>query len=495
MKKINIYLSLAGIIVAAMIAGCGENKPAKITDVPASTQSKEAEASFRQGLVYMDQGDGQKARADFSKAIELDPKLAIAYIFRSGNAQTAKEFADDVNKAKTNLEGASDFEKMYVEYYETFLTSDWNKRLQIIQKMASTYPDAARPQVELGFTYAGGNDHIKARECFVKAVSIDSAWVGGYGALFTSYLFNDPKDFAKAEQYAMKVVQLAPSSPGAEIGLGDCYRAQKNLEKARDAYAKAISLDTNQSEAYYKKGHANTFLGNLEEARKDYMNGSRHDESKVGALQFIAYTYLYAGDPKTALTWLSDQAAKMDASSDSKNNGYNAKNMVLSDCANIAMFNNDAAKFQEFIAMNEPLNDRVAQDIGTTEAKLTTKAGMLRNQALLAAMQGNNDLAKAKAEEMKSTVEPLTDPTKLEGYETVLGYIAMKQKHYTEAITHLEKSAQNSLLSKYWLAMAYEGAGNKDKAKALYNEIADNNFNGLEYALIRNEVKKKVGSM
>jgi hypothetical protein len=51
------------------------------------------------------------------------------------------------------------------------------------------------------------------------------------------------------------------------------------------------------------------------------------------------------------------------------------------------------------------------------------------------------------------------------------------------------------LLSKYWLAMAYEGAGNKDKAKALYIEIADNNFNGLDYALIRNEVKKKVGSM
>jgi len=40
--------------------------------------------------------------------------------------------------------------------------------------------------------------------------------------------------------------------------------------------------------------------------------------------------------------------------------------------------------------------------------------------------------------------------------------------------------------------MANEGAGNKDAANTIYQKLAVYNFNSIDYALIRNEVLKKV---
>jgi len=494
MKRSFVFY-LSGFLTLLLTACSMASSNVKITDIVASSKSKEAVASFRQGLLLADQGDGQKARASFIKAIEQDPKMAIAYVFKASTDFSPKEFTDDLNKAKENLDGAGEWEKIYYDYNMTFLNSDWKKRLELAQKMTTSFPDAARAHVELGNTYLAGNENDKAKESFQKAVELDPKWVGGYAALVNSYLFSEPKDFKKAEENALKAVELAPTSPGVEIALGDCYRAQANLEKARDAYSKAIGLDPNSPVAYYKKGHANSFLGNFDEARQNYMDGAKHDDVKFGYVMNIGNTYLYAGDYKMAMQYLMDECAKMDAAGETKDRTTIAKFNCMDACTNIAMHSGDAAKVKELSAMEGPLNTEITNDVGTQEAKMNQKAGELYWQAMTNAMEGNYDAAKAKAEEIKTTLASINDPNKLNGYEFAMGYTNMKQKNYAEAIGHFEKSnPANSVYNKYWLAMANEAAGNKDKANALYKEVADYNFNEIGYALIRNEVKKKLST-
>ncbi len=497
MQKQKKFLLLVFIASVFFFISCNSNEKtaaeAKTTDIPATSKSKEAIAAFQEGLVYADENNAQKARVSFSKAVELDPNLAIAYMYRANFSQSPKEFMDDMATAKTHVDGASEWEKMYYDFQNTFITNDWNKRLEVAQKIVSAYPEAARAQIDLGSTYQASNQTEKERASFQKAIELDPKWVGGYNSLSASYLFSEPKDFRKAEENALKAVELSPESSNAQIALGDCYRAQDDLEKARMAYAKAAELNPSEPTAYYKKGHVNSFLGKYDEARNDYTDAGKRDVDNSGANSWIALTYVYAGDTKTAIQSLMDYTAKTDASGASKSKIAIDKLNYLFNCAMICLQTGDANHLKEVVTMMQEPSDQVAADVGSQEQKLIQNANQLYWWAMVSALEGKLDEAKAKSKEIKTTLEPVNIPTKLQQYEMAMGYIKMKEKKYSDAITDFEKANPNSIYTKYWLAMANESAGNKDKAMELFKQVSTYNFNGVDYAIVRNDVKKKVG--
>ncbi len=464
-------------------------------DIPISTTNPEAMKDVRQGLMMMDQGNHQQAKEWFSKAIGQDPKLGIAYVLRAGESNSPKEFAENINMAKDRMLGASDWEKMYCDLYSTYLTSDWNQRLDIAKKIANAYPDAPRPQVDLGMIYMQGNNIAMAREALQKSQQIDPDWAGAYYALCQSYLFNDPKDFKKATEYAQKLTEMVPTSQGPQIALGDCYRAQNELSNAKEAYTKAIQLDPSMSEPYYKRGHANTFLGMYDAAREDYRNGGKHDENMTMANRFIGYTYLYSGDYPKALSWLTEVAKKEDGSGKAPDMIRAAKMNYYKDYADIAFHYSDAAKLTQAISWLEPLASQIGSDIGTREAVLEQQGYILYLKSLLLAMQGDYKNATAQAEQLKSTLEPLQDPMKLNNYNFAMGYINMKQKNYETAVNDFKLADPADIYAEFWLAKAYQQSGDKNMADKLYGEIATYNFNNDGYALIRNEVKQQMAEM
>jgi tetratricopeptide (TPR) repeat protein len=495
MKRSTQLILSAGLVF--FMASCNSADTTKKTEtqvvLAASSQSSEARNSFTQGLAMLDQNDTKKARELFIKAIQQDPKLAIAYMFKANTDVTPKEFADDMAKAKENLGTANEWEKLYYDYDATFLNNDWNKRMDLAQKMSTTYANTARAQAELGNTYLSGNQDAKARIAFQKAVELDPTWIGGYIALTNSYLFSEPKDFSKAEQNALKAVELAPNSAGLAIALGDVYRAQNMMEKARDAYAKAIQLDPDAPGGYYKKGHANCFLGNYDEARQNYKDGASHDEQTSAEAPLVVNTYLYAGDYKMALKYLKDEVAKLNSAAPS-DKVTSAKVNLLEDCATIAMYTGDSKTLKEVLPGIEAVTTQIGNDVGTAEGKAVAHSDLIYWEGISAALDGNYDGAKIKADEFKTTVQAVTDPSKLVSMEVLLGFVSMKQKNYADAVSHFEKTNPSvTIYNKFWLAAANEMAGNKDRAATLYKEVADYNFNDTGYALVRSAAKTKAG--
>jgi len=455
-----------------------------------TTSSNEALSFFSDGLKYYDLGENTKAREYLQKAVKQDPSFAIAYVHLATLSQTPQEFVSNMDKAKEHMAGANAWEKLLYDYTETYLTDNVDTRLSIAQKMTTTFPNSGRACFYLGQVYDSRNDFANARKCYQKAVSLEPQWPGGYVALANSYMFEDPKDFAAAEKTAGKVVSMAPSN-ATYILLGDAYRAENNLQKAGEMYSKAIANDEKLPEAYYKRGHVLTFRGEYDKARSDYEKAGKLDITPVGARENIAYTYLYQNDPAQALESLDNDLKNVTPMVDATQRNQFQFELLMTE-AMIAMHHHNAEKLQQVVTALQPLADDIGMKVGTEEAKLGQKANMLYWDGVLTLM--NNDFAgaKEKAEAVKTTLEPVKNPTKLDSYNFLMGCVAMMQKDAKTAVSYLEKTNKLDVYEQYCLAKAYEANGQKDKAASIYKYLVNYNFNNIGYALIRNEVKKKM---
>lgn len=182
-----------------------------------SSSSNEALTSLQEGIKFYDLNENKKAHGYFEKAIQQDPKLTMGYLLLADQANSPGEFVKYLDKAKENLANASDWEKMYYAYDETFLSDDLNKRLDAAQKIVAKFPDVPRAYLMLGNAYAETNDFAHARLNYQKSIATDPKWTGGYYALSNSFLFQDPKNFKQAEANAAKLTELAPESSGSFI--------------------------------------------------------------------------------------------------------------------------------------------------------------------------------------------------------------------------------------------------------------------------------------
>ncbi len=486
------------VLLAIWTVACNQSSTPptlKAPDISVTTSSEEARAAFQTGLEYLDLGANDKARQAFTEAIQKDPAFSMAYLFRSNTSASGKDYAADIESAKKYIGGAGDMEKQMLAYEQTFIDNNWDQRLAICQKLVQDYPDIARFQNMLGNTFQEGNQSDKARVCYQKVIELAPNWTGGYLSGMNNYIYIDPKDFKKAETFGLKVVELAPNSPSAHVALGDCYRAQNDLQKALGAYTKAIELAPTDATAVIKKGHINTFLGNMEDARKDYIQAGKFDSAfQIRTLMWETYTWLYAGEHQKGLDKLIEIANNPAAFGVSDAQLPNLKASCLDDAYTVAFHLGQTATMQTLLPLVTSAMTEEFEALHAPEYKPVVEADHLRREALAAAQTGAFDVATNKLEEMKTKLEPVKDPRKLQSYNFAAGYLNLKQKKYKEAIGLLQQANQDQVYTRYLLATAYELAGEKETAMDMYRKIADYNFNSVGYALIRSEVKKKLAA-
>ena len=227
---------------------------AQVVSMPITTKSQEALANFKQGLALTDLGEGEKARPFFQKAVALDSTCVMAHMYLGFTDFSPKAFTDRLKQAKRHLAAAGEWEKLFYQILESFTTVDTSKRFAAAKQMVARFPNVARSYIELGFAQEDARNFTAARENHQKAIALAPQWVGGYQALAYSLIEDDPKDVAMAEKHAQKVIQLAPDHAGPYVLLGNCYKAANSLDKAREAYSKALKMDSSFEEAYYVAG-------------------------------------------------------------------------------------------------------------------------------------------------------------------------------------------------------------------------------------------------
>ena len=267
MKKITTPLATFMVATLLVLVACESPKTTEVlypeNEVPISSNSDEAIKELVAGLAIYDQGNGQKARPYFEKALEIDPDFVSAQMYRAYTSNSAKDWSENRDKFLAMRDKANDAEKIMMDIVQADMEDDDLKELELSKQLVEKYPNSARAYENLAGSYFSVNETDKSRESYAKAMELNPEYTSAISNLGVSYLFATPKDFTKAQEYLTKVVEIIPESSRAHIDLGDSYRAQNNLEKALASYVKASELDPEDEVAFSKAGHANSFLGNF----------------------------------------------------------------------------------------------------------------------------------------------------------------------------------------------------------------------------------------
>jgi tetratricopeptide (TPR) repeat protein len=481
------------LVIGLLLFSC-QQMATKAAGIPITSSSPEAVALFEKGRDALDFGRTDDARALFDEAIGLDPDFALAHRYRAFTATSAGDWRKHMDNAKAAMEKASAGEQILIKMTLTVLTNDREQRMQLAEELVKLHPDAPRAWIDLGNQLDGMKKYEEARQKFNKAVELDPNFAPTYGYLWGSYMFNDPKDFAKAEEYAKKQAELKGDEAQVYIDLGDVYRGQNKLEKARDSYTKATEVNPKSHVAFSKKGHANSFLGNLEDARSDFKMATDvavTGGSKVGWANFGTFTYLYADDFKGALD--ANQAV-MDKMAEFGLTEEETPGNMSSCCYNrymMAMYGGDfeeaKSALEQYITHTNGWLEQLNSPDYARQMESTTEIYKGR----LAAHEGRFEDALRFAEASKEFIKDEKDPRRYESYYQLIGTTHLMQKDYAKAAEALKQANDQAIMVKYLKALAMEGLENEKEAQALYTDVATWNFNGLGYALIRNKAIAK----
>ena len=242
------------LLVGGMLVACGEKEPPPPTPVPptpipAATSTPvatptpvatftptaiptpSADEHMDMGIGYLDQGQFDRAIAEFQAVIQLDPGDAQAH-YNLGLAYQKQDKLDEAAAA-------------------------YLKSIQLD-------PNLADAHINLGLVYKTQGKPDQAIAAYQEAIRIDPDNDTAHYNLALSYYGQGQLDQAIAEY--RQTVRLNPDHADAYYNLGRTYYEQGKLDEAIDAWQESIRIDPADSMAHNNVGRAYFEQGRLDEA-------------------------------------------------------------------------------------------------------------------------------------------------------------------------------------------------------------------------------------
>jgi tetratricopeptide (TPR) repeat protein len=473
----------------------GTGLAAQVQEIPVTTTSAAARLDFEAGQAAADRGDAQRANALFKHAVTLDPSFTYAWLNvansslsrRSSTARSRPRAATARARARAN--GCSSTSRSPSSTTTPRSASCCPQARRAVSREPAR---VAQPRLPLGSL----NRNDEAREAMRKAEQLAPDMPLVQTSLGFQYLFGDPKDYAKAEQYMQAAVELSPGEDNYHVNVGDVHRGENKLELANADYARAVALDPNNGIALLKLAHINSFLGSYDEARRNYDAGiaAATEQNRANYANFKMFTYVHAGDIDGAIAGLNRLAADIDSMDMPEDQRVGARVLTYTNLAQITLHAGRYDEGERAIAGLAAALRASAASVNKDEFTRTQEATIAYWEGQLAARRGDYAAALRFAMKNKDLVDPDANPRKLENYHEVLGLVHLLQKDYGKAAAEYRQANLTVMYTKYHLALALDGAGQHAEARALFKEVGEWNFNTVDFALVRRDALSRANA-
>ncbi len=220
----------------------------KPTPIPTPTPLPTPDAAFYQNRAddYLARGEYDRAIADYSEVLRLNPQDAVAYYSRG----FAHHYKADRDRALADYKTATELKPelasqpmLQCVFYKSTKGESPDKAIEDCSKTISASANFALAYFIRGNAYLDKKDNDQAILNYNKTVELRPNYALAF--LHRGLAFCEKQDYVIAIADYSKAIELDPKTSTAYNNRGNCYEKKGNLQEAANDYQQAISLDAN----------------------------------------------------------------------------------------------------------------------------------------------------------------------------------------------------------------------------------------------------------
>lgn len=455
------------------------NLLAQSSEIAITTNSDKAKDLFIDGRAKSENLQISEAAESFDQALKEDPNFALAHIYRAstgvGGFNVTREHVEEAMK---NMDNVSSGEKDLISFLSAELSMDQLKEKVAVNNLLSSFPMDKRVHMLAGNYYYTTKDYETARTQLMQAVAIDSKFAPAYNMLgYTQSALNNYPD---AEQAFKTYISLVPDNPNPYDSYAELLLKMGKYDESIDQYKMALEKDHNFTSSLIGIGNNYVFKSDYDQARTYYQkcyDQETNINQKLAALTWIATSYVHEGKIDNALSVLEQRKnlAKDNDLPTGEISSLNNEGIILTEAG---MPEKGMDKFQSALQILE--SSKLPKNV---KESLMIQASLNRSYSLIA----NNNLSDAEDQlnTLLTTINSRENTNEMESYENNLGLLELKKGNYQEALNHFNKSDVTSEFTQYYIGVAYDKLGDKDKATQYYQMVKNSHTNNIGLAVVR----------
>ncbi len=431
--------------------------PGKTTSLAeAMTDNLEAYRYYSLGVEKAQAFENTQAIQLLEKAIELDPKFAMAYA-RIGYAYAVTDFLPQ--KGKPYLEKAfqlsdrlTDKDKLYLTAWYAIAKSDYPGAVRIFRQIIAQHPLETEAYWRLARLLHGEEQSEEAVAVLQQGLAIDPEAKDLYNGLGV-VLFGLGR-YEEAITAHQHYVELTPREPNAHDSLGMSYQQSGRYDRATAEYDTALALNPEFEPAIIHLGDTYFQQGRYRDAIRQYQRYIQVTHSDLArALGYGSIAHVHW---RKASLRRAEQAAQNEMSYEK---GAVWNSLVL------ALERNDKLKVEQ---LKEKLFERLPYPQRGARHDLRSHS-YFRGYLELKSEHPSEAIALLK--------EALRHPPPTSGielYEDCLANAYLELGQVNEAIHEYQRILglnPNYPLVQYHLAQAYERTGERERARTAYERF------------------------
>lgn len=268
------YLSLFTLATFRLSAGDFEGAVARCTD--ALGQVNTGDSIVDRGMVYALRGeaymlakDYTRSRADYDRALLLQPNNAEAYAGRGSLSSLTGNF----DAAVADLDRAIQFKPEWAEIYVNrggvyCVLGELDRSLKDLDQAIRLRPDLPLAYINRAAVYTAKESLDQALADYNRALSIDAHLAGAYQG--RGHVYSLRGDLGRAMSDYNRAIQLDPTLWGAYAQRGEVYRRRGEGARAKQDFDRQVQLQPNRAESYLMRARNYVFWGDLKSALPDW---------------------------------------------------------------------------------------------------------------------------------------------------------------------------------------------------------------------------------